>query len=244
MIQDLFANAPPRDAQVAELPLGDFEHRTPVETDSLRARAREHGAHTLDEVEALELMLARSMAHGRRTAAESLIARFGSLPQAIGAPLHDIAMLVGDTAALDLKLQHDLACRIASLPFKKRCVISSSTALLSYLRVAMAAEPRECVRILFLDKRNQLIADEITGRGTVDHAPVYPREIVRRALELNASALIIAHQHPSGDPTPSGADIEITKQIIDACKVFRIAVHDHIVVGGADSASMKGLGLI
>lgn len=241
MIQDLFANAPPHDAQVAELPLGDFEHRTPVETDSLRARAREHGAHTLDEVEALELMLARSMAHGRRTAAESLIARFGSLPQAIGAPLHDIAMLVGDTAALDLKLQHDLACRVASFPFKKGCVISSWSALLTYLKVNMAAAPREQVRILFLGKKNQLIADELVAEGTLDFAPVYPREIVRRALELNAVALAIAHQHPSGDPTPSQAD---TKQIIDGCKVFNISVHDHVVIGGDQTVSMKGLGLI
>ena len=123
-------------------------------------------------------------------------------------------------------------------------MISSWTALLDYVRTALAHEPREQVRVLFLDKKNQLIADEVLGRGTVDHAPVYPREVARRALELSASALILVHNHPSGDPTPSSADIDMTRQVVDALRPLRIAVHDHLVVGRNGTASFKALGLI
>ncbi|HEY2356500.1 MAG TPA: DNA repair protein RadC, partial [Phenylobacterium sp.] len=113
-----------------------------------------------------------------------------------------------------------------------------------YLRTVMTGVPREQFRVLFLDKKNQLIADEVMGRGTVDHAPVYPREVVRRALELNASALVLAHNHPSGDPTPSTADVDMTRQIVEAARTLSIAVHDHIVVGGAETASLRALGLM
>ena len=98
--------------------------------------------------------------------------------------------------------------------------------------------------MLFLDKKNRLIADEQMAEGTVDHAPVYPQEVMRRALELNASAVILVHNHPSGDPTPSAADIEMTKQVIDAGRWLRIVVHDHVVVGGQETASLRGLGLL
>ena len=125
-----------------------------------------------------------------------------------------------------------------------RPVISSWTQLLDYCRASLAEEPTERFRVLFLDRKNKLISDELQQRGTVDHAPVYPREVVKRALELGAPALILVHNHPSGDPTPSRADIEITREVRDAARVLGITVHDHVVVGRAGTASMKALGLI
>jgi DNA repair protein RadC len=126
---------------------------------------------------------------------------------------------------------------------RKRTVISSWTALLGYVRVMLASEAREQCRVLFLDKKNQLIADEPLGQGTVDHAPVYPREVMRRALELSASAVILVHNHPSGDPTPSRQDIDMTRQVIEAGRSLKISVHDHLVVGREGVASFKALGL-
>ncbi len=123
-------------------------------------------------------------------------------------------------------------------------VLSSWGSVLDYCRTAMAFEPREQFRILFLDKKNALIADEVQQTGTVDHTPVYPREVVRRALELSATAIILVHNHPSGDPTPSRADIEMTKTIIDSAKPLGISVHDHIIIGKSGHASLKGLQLI
>lgn len=211
---------------------------------TLRRRAREHGVAGLDDIDVLALLLSRVADVDMHAAAAALVSRFGSAAQALGAPLHDLSCIVGADAAFELKLQHDLLRRVLELPFAKRDVISSWSALLAYLRHVMAAEPREHVRCLFLDKKNQLIADEIVGIGTVDHAPVYPREIIRRALELNSCAIILAHQHPSGDPTPSAADIQITKEVVEAAKALRIALHDHVVVGAAGTASFKALGLL
>ena len=125
-----------------------------------------------------------------------------------------------------------------------RPVLSSWTALTAYLRAALAHAPREQFRALFLDKRNVLLRDEFVAHGTVDHAPVYPREVIRRALELSASALILVHNHPSGDPTPSRPDIEMTRKIVDAAGVFGLEVHDHLIVGRGGTASFKSLGLM
>ena len=147
-------------------------------------------------------------------------------------------------AAIDLKLLHEATIRVAREPVRKRPVISSWTALLDYVRIALANEPREQFRVLFLDKKNQLIADETLHHGTVDHAPVYPREVMRRALELSASAIILVHNHPSGDPTPSKADVEMTRQIVEAGRALRIDIHDHLVVGHEGVASFRALGLI
>jgi DNA repair protein RadC len=126
----------------------------------------------------------------------------------------------------------------------KRTALSSWNELLDYLSIGMATKSIEEFHVLFLDRKNALLADEVMGKGTVDHAPVYPREIVKRALALNASALILAHNHPSGDPTPSRADIEMTREVVEACKALRIAVHDHVVVGRTGTASLKALGLL
>jgi DNA repair protein RadC len=210
----------------------------------LAARAEQFGVGSLSEGETLELYIARSRPNGAGAFAALLLGRFGDLQHVLGASLAELAAVVDRDLALDLKLLHGVAAQILRFPIARRCVLTSWSALLAYLRLQMAGAGVECVRILFLDKKNQLIADEVAGRGTVDHAPVYPREIIKRALELNASALIISHQHPSGDPTPSAADIEITRQVIEAGRALRISVHDHIIVGGDDTISMKALGLI
>ena len=123
-------------------------------------------------------------------------------------------------------------------------MITSWSQLLAYVKLALAHEAREQFRVLFLDKKNQLIADEVQNHGTVDHAPVYPREVMRRALELSASAIILVHNHPSGDPTPSSADVDMTRQVVEAGRALRIAIHDHLVVGRDGVASFKALGLM
>ena len=151
---------------------------------------------------------------------------------------------VGEAVALDLTLLQEATLRTAREQVTRRPVISSWSALLAYVKTALAHEAREQFRVLFLDKKNQLIADEIMNRGTVDHAPVYPREVVRRALEFSASAVILVHNHPSGDPTPSSADIDMTRQIVEAARPLRIAVHDHLVAGRDGVASFKALGLM
>ena len=129
-------------------------------------------------------------------------------------------------------------------PTRRRTVISSWSALLSYVRLAIQHEGREQVRVLYLDRKNQLILDEVTNEGTVDHAPVYPREIIRRALELSASSVILVHNHPSGDPTPSRADVEITQAVVAAGKPLGVTVHDHLVVGREGVVSFKAKGLM
>jgi DNA repair protein RadC len=139
---------------------------------------------------------------------------------------------------------HEAALRIGREQVQKRPVISSWSALLAYVKTELAHEPREQFRVLFLDKKNRLIADEMLGQGTVDHAPVYPREVARRALELSASALILVHNHPSGDPHPSAADVDMTRQVAAAIRVLNIALHDHLVVGKDGVASFKALGLL
>ncbi len=143
-----------------------------------------------------------------------------------------------------LKLIKAAAQRFARDEITKRPLLDSWKSVIDYCMAAMAYEPIEQFRILFLNKRNQLIADEVQQRGTVDHTPVYPREVVKRALELSATAIILVHNHPSGDPTPSTADIQMTKQLVDVAKPLGILVHDHIIVGKGGHASFRGLRLI
>ncbi|HEY2482905.1 MAG TPA: DNA repair protein RadC [Caulobacteraceae bacterium] len=212
----------------------------------LRSRAS-LGFAALPDYELLELILARSLPRGDvKPMAKALIARFGGLAGVFGAAPAELKSIkgVGAAVALDLKLVHEATLRIGRGEVSKRPVISSWSALLAYVRAAMAHEAREQFRVLFLDKKNQLIADEVMNEGTVDHAPVYPREVVRRALELSSSAVILVHNHPSGDPTPSGADVDMTRQVVEASRPLRIAVHDHLVVGRDGVASFKALGLI
>jgi DNA repair protein RadC len=151
---------------------------------------------------------------------------------------------LGEAAVTELKIVQAAANRLAKGEVKRRTVLSSWSAVLDYCRAAMAYADKEQFRILFLDKRNQLIADEVQQTGTVDHTPVYPREVVKRALELSATAVVLVHNHPSGDPTPSRADIQMTQQIQEIAKPLGISLHDHIIVGKEGHASLKGLRLI
>lgn len=178
--------------------------------------------------------------------AAALLDRFGSLGGVAGATPGELARAssAGPAVPADLKLLRELAIRLAREDACRRPVIASWTALLAYVRTALAHEPREQFRALYLDRRNGLLRDELVADGTVDHAPVYPREVIRRALELSASAMILVHNHPSGDPTPSRADIEMTRQIVEAARVFNLQVHDHLVIGREGTASFKALGLI
>jgi DNA repair protein RadC len=219
-----------------------FGHR-----QRLRERFHQAGAERLSDYELLELLLFRSIPRADTKArAKALLKRFGSLAEVLGAPEHLLREVedIGEGAAMDLKIVAAAAQRMARGQIEGREILSSWDRVLDYCRAAMAFEAREQFRILFLDKKNTLIADEVQQTGTVDHTPVYPREVVRRALELSATAIILVHNHPSGDPTPSRADIDMTKTIIEAARPLGIAVHDHIIIGKKCYASMKGLLLI
>ncbi|WP_304219573.1 DNA repair protein RadC [Phenylobacterium aquaticum] len=215
--------------------------------DRLRDRATAGGFAALPDYELIELYLFRTLPRGDvKPLAKALLARFGSVGGVLGASLDELKTVsgVGEAVALDLKLLHEATLRVSRERVARRPVITSSSQLHAYVKAALAHEPREQFRVLFLDKKNQLIADEVLNRGTVDHAPVYPREVMRRALELSSSAIILVHNHPSGDPSPSGADITMTKEIIAAGRALRIAIHDHLVVGRDGVASFKALGLL
>jgi DNA repair protein RadC len=215
--------------------------------ERLRGRFRDAGADAVSDYELLELVLFRAIPQRDiKPLAKDLIARFGSFAEAVAAPSARLAEIkgMGEAAVTELKIVHAAASRLARGKVSKRTVLSSWSSVIDYCRTAMAYEDKEQFRLLFLDKRNQLIADEVQQIGTVDHTPVYPREVVKRALELSATALILVHNHPSGDPTPSRADIQMTQSIIDVAKPLGIAVHDHIIVGKEGHASFKGLKLI
>lgn len=215
--------------------------------DRLRARFRDGGTASLSDYELLELLLFRSIPRAdTKGPAKALINRFGSFAEVLGAPERLLSEVdgIGEAAAGDIKAIAAAASRMAKGAIAKRAVLGSWTQVIEYCRAAMAFEPREHFRVLFLDKKNVLIADEVQQSGTVDHTPVYPREVMRRALELSASAIILVHNHPSGDPNPSRADIEMTKTIIDTGRPLGVTVHDHIIVGRNGHASLKGMQLI
>ncbi len=215
--------------------------------ERLRARFREAGADAVSDYELLELVLFRAIPQRDvKPLSKELIAKFGSFAEVVAAPEKRLAEVkgLGDAAITELKVVLAAASRLARGEVRKRTVLSSWGSVLDYCRTTMAFADREQFRVLFLDKRNQLIADEVQQTGTVDHTPVYPREVIKRALELSATAIILVHNHPSGDPTPSRADIQMTQAIVDVAKPLGIAVHDHIIVGKEGHASFKGLRLI
>jgi len=215
--------------------------------ERLRKRFREAGADSLPDYELLELILFRAMPRrDTKPLAKAILTRFGTFAEAVNAP-EDLLLEVeglGEAAVTEMKLVRAAALRLMRGEVFDRPVLSSWQGVLDYCRAAMGFEAKEQFRILFLDKRNQMIADEVQQEGTVDHTPVYVREVVKRALELSATAIVLVHNHPSGDPTPSRADIDMTKQIVAAAKPLGVVVHDHIIVGKQGHASFRGLGLI
>ena len=226
---------------LAEAPPHFHGHR-----DRLRARFREAGADALADYEMVELILFRAIPQRDvKPLAKTLIEKFGSYAEVISAPAERLKEVdgVGDAAVTEFKIVQAAAQRLAKGQVKKRPVLSSWSSVIDYVRAAQAFAEKEQFRILFLDKRNQLIADEVQQSGTVDHTPVYPREVVKRALELSATAIILVHNHPSGDPTPSRADIDMTKAVADVAKPLGILLYDHIIVGKEGHASLKGLKL-
>ena len=201
----------------------------------------------IDEQTLLTLLMARTMPERDiAQAVEALLDEFGSVAAVVAADPPELARVarIGVTTITDFKMLRRLSVRLARSEACRRPVLSSWSSLLAYVRSALAHEPREQFRTLYLDRKNTLLRDEFLAEGTVDHAPVYPREVIRRALEVSASSLILVHNHPSGDPSPSQADIEMTRRIVDAARVFGLQVHDHLVIGRQGTASFKSLGLI
>jgi DNA repair protein RadC len=226
----------------ARLPSYIRDHRA-----RLRARFMAGGPDAVPDYELLELVLFRAIPRQDvKPLARSLIERFGDFNRVISAPparLGDVAG-VGEAVIVELKLIEAAAQRLARARVINRPVLSSWQALIDYCQTALAHRETEEFRVLYLDRKNVLIADEAQARGTVDHVPVYPREVVKRALEINASALILVHNHPSGDPTPSAADIEMTLRIRDAAEVLGIVLHDHLIIGKAREVSLKAGGYL
>ncbi len=213
----------------------------------LRARFLESGPDALADYELLELVLFLAQPRvDTKPLAKALIARFGSFATAIAAEpaaLMDVEG-VGETTVAALKTVQAAAIRLAREDATGRHALSSWDKVLTYCRTALAHETIERFHVLFLDSKNALIRAEAQGKGTINHTPVYPREVVKRALELGAAAIILVHNHPSGDPTPSTADVEMTREVADAAKALGITLHDHIVVGRTGHASFKARGLL
>ncbi|MDZ4841807.1 MAG: DNA repair protein RadC [Hyphomicrobium aestuarii] len=249
----------------SDMPQRQLPHRRDAEPDSttadgqatenlnaghrqrLRQRFLKTGPEGLPDYELLELALFNAIPRrDTKDLAKRLIARFGSFAEVIAASDERLREVkgIGDAAIVEFRLLHAAALRLAKSRIAARPALSSWSEVIDYLRIAQGFETREQFRILFLDKRNVLIADEVQGRGTVDHTPVYVREVVKRALELSASAIILVHNHPSGDPTPSKADIDMTRMIVAAAKPLGVDVHDHVIIGRHGHASLKGLRLM
>jgi DNA repair protein RadC len=215
--------------------------------ERLRQRFKKNGDGALEDYELLELILFRLIPRrDTKPIAKALLETFGTLAQVFGAPAHRLQEIkgIGESVAQDIKLIAHTSQRMLKSEIRNKQILASWTSVIDYCHAAMAYEEREQFRILFLDKKNVLIADEVQQTGTVDHTPVYPREVVKRALELSATAIILVHNHPSGDPTPSRADIEMTKLIMDTAKPLGITLHDHIIIGKDGHVSFKGLHLI
>ena len=215
--------------------------------ERLRARLLERGGASLSDYEILEFLLFGAKPRGdTKPLAKGLIDRFGSLARVLSATPEALAEVpgMGPASIAVLKVVPQAAERLARTEAMDGDVISSWDKLLAYCRQTMAHQPGEQFRLLFLDKRNRLIADEVQQQGTIDHTPVYTREVVKRALELGAAALILVHNHPSGEPEPSAADIAMTEELVSASEKLGIVIHDHLVIGRAGHASFRALGLL
>lgn len=219
-----------------------FHHR-----ERLRTRFVDGGPDAMPDYELLEMVLFRAIRRGdTKKLAKVLLERFGTFAEVLAAePARLIEVKgVGEAVATELKIVHAAAMRLMKGQVINRPVLASWKAIIDYVKAAMGFHDIEQFRVLFLDKKNQLIADEVQQEGTVDHTPVYPREVVKRALELGASAIVLVHNHPSGDPTPSMADIDMTKKVMDAGSRLGVTVHDHIIVGRKGHVALRQMGLI
>lgn len=216
-----------------------------------RQRLRERfvfaGEDALQDYELLELLLFQAIPRRDvKPLAKHLLETFSSLPELMAAPHATLTQVEGinENTATAIKTVTAIAHRMIKQEFIQKPVLNNWTRLMDYCHMTMAHEKKEHFRILFLNKKNELIADEIQGSGTVDHTPAYPREIMKRSLELGATALILVHNHPSGDPKPSMADIDMTNQIIEAARPFDITIHDHIIIARNGQTSFRNEGLI
>lgn len=243
--EDDCAPVPPMAApagKAARLPSYIADHRA-----RLRDRFMQGGAGAMPDYELLELILFRAVPRqDMKPVARRLLDRFGDFNRVLSADPTQLAQVegVGPAVVTELKIVEAAAQRLARSRVINRPVLTSWDALLDYCHTTMAHGAIEQFRVLYLDRKNVLIADDEQARGTVDHVPVYPREIVRRALDLNASAMILVHNHPSGDPTPSAADIDMTRQIVAAAGTMGITVHDHLIIGKSRELSFRSTGLL
>jgi len=213
----------------------------------LRQRFRDGGAQALPDYELLELVLFRAIPRQDvKPLAHALLEHFGDFNRVLSATPMQLMRVkgVGEAVITELKIVEAAAQRLARSKAMQRHVISSWDAVLDYCHTAMAHRETEQFRVLFLDRKNVLIADEEQARGTVDHVPVYPREVAKRALELNASALLLVHNHPSGDPTPSQSDIDMTAQVKAACAALGLTLHDHLIIGKSTELSFRSAGYL
>ncbi len=227
-------------------PKADVPHHN-GHRDRLRARFVKSGPGACEDYELLELLLFAAIPRRDvKPLAKTLLKQFGSIAGVMAADMHDLSQVKGlsENSAALIKVVHALTQRMLIEDVEQKPILSSWKKLLDYCHVAMAHEKREQFRVLFLNRKNQLIADEVQQVGTVDHAPVYPREIVKRALEHGATALILVHNHPSGDPTPSDSDIAMTEEIIRAARTLDVVVHDHLIIAKSGHASFKAMGLL
>jgi DNA repair protein RadC len=223
-------------------PIGAEQHRS-----RMRLRLLTAGPDALADYELLEMVLFLALPRkDTKPIAKALIARFGSFANVIAAPVPALSAVegMGEASAAALKVVQAAALRLARAEAREAPILANWDRLMDYLNAVLAREPIEQFRVLFLDTRNRLLADEQQGRGTVNHTPVYPREVVRRALELQSTALILVHNHPSGDPSPSRADIEMTRDIRTAAAALEIVIHDHIIVGNGKWFSFRREGLL
>lgn len=231
---------------MSDLPPKEKPHHS-GHRERLRARFVRSGAEACEDYELVEMLLFAAIPRRDvKPLAKDLLKRFGSIAALLAADPQDLAKVKGlsENSAALIKLVHALTQRMLIGDVEKKPVLGSWKKLVDYCHVAMAHEKREQFRVLFLNRKNELIADEVQQVGTVDHAPVYPREIVRRALELGATAMILVHNHPSGDPSPSDSDIAMTAEIIRAARALDVTVHDHLIIAKSGHVSFKALGLL
>ena len=215
--------------------------------DRLRQRFLKSGADGFQDYELLEMILFSAVPRRDvKPLVKQLLKEFGGLSGVLGASIADLQKVRGlsENSAVVLKAVHALTSRMLRNDIEKKPILSSWQKLIDYCQVSMAHEKRENFRVIFLNRKNQLMTDEVQQIGTVDHTPVYPREIVRRALELGATAMILVHNHPSGDPTPSDSDIAMTEEIIKAATALDILVHDHLIISQNGHISFKSMGLL